>query len=197
MQTAEGALTEVHDMLNRMYSLAEQSANGTYDNGVDRANLQKEVIQLRDEINRIADSSNFNGINLLDGSLGGSTMTQGTAVTNGIQSVTVLGGQLSGSLAITAGLSATGTVSITPSAVTGVTWTAIGGTADLDGTGGGSITFQAVVATNATVDVANQYEGMTITVVVGQANSTGSYSTTGFLATFMGPNGDFDVPYAT
>jgi flagellin len=69
VQTAEGAMTEVHDMLNRMVELATQSANGTYDNTTDRAQLQKEVDQLRDEINRIADSSNFNGIKLLDGSM--------------------------------------------------------------------------------------------------------------------------------
>ena len=69
VQTAEGALTEVHDMLNRMVELATQSANGTYDNTTDRAQMQKEVNQLRAEIDRIADSSNFNGINLLDGSM--------------------------------------------------------------------------------------------------------------------------------
>lgn len=69
VQTAEGALTEVHSMLNRMAELADQSANGTYDNEVDRANLQKEVSALNTEIDRIADSSNFNGIKLLDGSL--------------------------------------------------------------------------------------------------------------------------------
>lgn len=69
VQTAEGAMTEVHDMLNRMVELATQSANGTYDNTTDRAQLQKEVDQLRTEINRIADSANFNGIKLLDGSM--------------------------------------------------------------------------------------------------------------------------------
>ena len=69
VQTAEGALTEVHSMLNRMVELADQSANGTYDNETDRANLQKEVKSLLDEIDRIADGTNFNGINLLDGSL--------------------------------------------------------------------------------------------------------------------------------
>ena len=68
VKTAEGAMQEVQDMLNRMVTLATQSANGTYDNEVDRLNLQKEVDQLRSEINRIADSSNFNGIKLLDGS---------------------------------------------------------------------------------------------------------------------------------
>ncbi len=69
VQTAEGALTEVHDMLNRMVELATQSANGTYDNTTDRAQMQKELNQLRDEIDRIADSSNFNGIKLFDGSM--------------------------------------------------------------------------------------------------------------------------------
>ena len=75
VKTAEGALTEVHDMLNRMYSLAEQSANGTYD-GTDRTQLQKEVKALKNEINRIADSSNFNGTELLNGDLAtGTTFT--------------------------------------------------------------------------------------------------------------------------
>ena len=69
VQTAEGALTEVHSMLNRMVELADQSANGTYDNAVDRANLQKEIKDLKSEIDRIADATNFNGINLLNGNL--------------------------------------------------------------------------------------------------------------------------------
>lgn len=76
VKTAEGALQEVHDMLNRMDSLATQSANGTYDNEVDRLNLQKEVNALRSEIDRIADSSNFNGKKLLDGSMDGTTTTK-------------------------------------------------------------------------------------------------------------------------
>ena len=75
VQTAEGALQEVHDMLNRMDSLATQSANGTYDNEVDRANLQKEVTALKSEIDRIADSSNFNGQKLLNGDLDGNAIS--------------------------------------------------------------------------------------------------------------------------
>ncbi len=71
VKTAEGAMQEIQDMLNRMDYLATQSANGTYDNEVDRAALQKEVEQLKSEINRIADSANFNGIKLLDGSMDG------------------------------------------------------------------------------------------------------------------------------
>ena len=80
VKTAEGALTEVHDMLNRMYSLAEQSANGTYD-GTDRTQLQKEVKALKNEIDRIADSSNFNGTELLNGDL--ATGTTFTVANNG------------------------------------------------------------------------------------------------------------------
>ena len=80
VKTAEGAMQEIQDMLNRMDYLATQSANGTYDNEVDRLNLQKEVDQLKTEINRIADSANFNGIKLLDGSLDTATGAAGTNV---------------------------------------------------------------------------------------------------------------------
>ncbi len=69
VQTAEGGLQEVHSMLNRMQELATKSSNGTYTDDVDREALQDEVSALKEEINRIADSTNFNGINLLDGSL--------------------------------------------------------------------------------------------------------------------------------
>jgi flagellin len=75
VKTGEGALQEVQDMLNRMVTLATQSANGTYDETTDRVNLQKEVTALKDEIDRIADSSNFNGIQLLDGTQSAGTAT--------------------------------------------------------------------------------------------------------------------------
>ena len=73
VKTAEGAMQEIQDMMNRMKYLATQSANGTYQNEVDRENLQKEVNALKTEINRIADSANFNGQKLMDGSLGATT----------------------------------------------------------------------------------------------------------------------------
>ena len=80
VQTAEGALTEVHDMLNRMVELATMSANGTYDDTTDRAQLQKEMDQLRSEIDRIADSANFNGIKLLNGEMDGADKITESAV---------------------------------------------------------------------------------------------------------------------
>ena len=67
VQTAEGALTEVHSMLNRMVELATQSANGTYST-TNRQEMQKEINALRAEIDRIGKSSNFNGTSLFTGS---------------------------------------------------------------------------------------------------------------------------------
>ena len=67
IQTAEGALNETHSILGRMRDLAVQAANGTltYE---DRAAIDKEFQALRQEIDRIGNSSQFNTINLLDGS---------------------------------------------------------------------------------------------------------------------------------
>ena len=61
IKTAEGALTEVHSMLQRMSTLATQAANGTY-NSVARSNIQSEITELNAEINRIAKNTDFNGI---------------------------------------------------------------------------------------------------------------------------------------
>ena len=80
VQTAEGGLQEVHSMLNRMTELATKSANGTYTDDVDRKALQDEVSALKDEINRIADGTDFNGIKLLDGSMSSGTTGASTKV---------------------------------------------------------------------------------------------------------------------
>ena len=69
IQTAEGSLNETASILQRMKELATQSSNGTYQDPVDRENISKEVTSLSAEIDRIASSTNFNKINLLDGSL--------------------------------------------------------------------------------------------------------------------------------
>ena len=72
IQTVEGALTETHSMLQRLTTLASQSANGTY-NSVARNNLQQEVTDLLAEIDRIANNTDFNGIKPI--ATGGSKMT--------------------------------------------------------------------------------------------------------------------------
>lgn len=68
IQTAEGAMDEVNNMLVRMKELAEQSANGTL-SATERGFLSSEYKALRSEITRIADGTKFNETNLLDGSL--------------------------------------------------------------------------------------------------------------------------------
>ncbi|HHQ4573381.1 TPA: flagellin, partial [Aeromonas veronii] len=70
-QTAEGAMDEVTGMLQRMRTLAQQSANGS-NSAKDREALQKEVDQLGSEINRISKDTTFAGTKLLDGSFAGS-----------------------------------------------------------------------------------------------------------------------------
>jgi len=67
VQTAEGALTEVHSMLNRMVELATKSASGTVENSVDRKAIAAEVTSLTAEIDRIAANTKFNGTVLLSG----------------------------------------------------------------------------------------------------------------------------------
>ncbi len=69
VQTAEGALTEVHDMLQRMNELAVQAANGT-NSANDRTSIQNEIDQLTTEIDRVAETTKFNETYLLKGQTG-------------------------------------------------------------------------------------------------------------------------------
>lgn len=174
VQTAEGNLTEVHDMLNRMVELATKSANGTLQNEVDRDALQAEVNDLKSEINRIRDSANFNGIKLLNGTMGevASTFTAGGT---GATSATVIGGnfknaaedvtftlETTGSTQDSAALTATGGADT--NAPTGVTFELV----SKSGTDtAGSLTFKAVL--DDSVSVANKeiYEGLTVTIKHG------------------------------
>lgn len=66
VNTAEGAMTEINSMLTRATDLATSSANGTYTD-VERQAISAEMSALTDEINRIASSTNFNGVSLLEG----------------------------------------------------------------------------------------------------------------------------------
>ena len=70
VQTAEGALNETHSILQRMNELATQAANGT-NTSVDRSAIRAELDQLRSEINRIQSTTQFNTMNLLDGTFSG------------------------------------------------------------------------------------------------------------------------------
>ncbi len=78
IQTAEGALNESHSILQRMRELAVQAANGT-ETDDDRDNLQDEIEQLQEELDRIATDTEFNTMNLLDGSLSAAATSVSTA----------------------------------------------------------------------------------------------------------------------
>lgn len=88
IHTGEGALQEVHAMLNRLDELAVQSANGTYNDETNRTSMQEEVELICNEIERIAISTNFNGINLFqdegleaEGTAGGTSLFEAEETT--------------------------------------------------------------------------------------------------------------------
>ena len=98
IQTAEGALNESHSILQRMRELAVQAANGTETND-DREAVQNEISQLQEELTRISETTEFNTMKLLDGSLDGPEGV--TAKSN-----QTIGGQIANLKAATATLTA-------------------------------------------------------------------------------------------
>jgi flagellin len=87
VQTAEGALTQVNSMLQRIHDLIVQSANTASSDSTARTAAQNEIVQLRDEIDRIGNTTAFGNQNLLDGSFGaqaGQLTNTATGLTNGL-----------------------------------------------------------------------------------------------------------------
>ena len=173
VQTAEGALTEVHSMLNRMVELANKSANGTIQDNVDRDAIQTETDALKDEITRISKSTNFNGITLLNGSLGGYNGTN-----------TAAGGIAAGDISVSGGNLANGdSIEVTVAAATGISITKLGTNLPTGITfnttaapeANGTYTFTAVVdKAQATAENADKYEGLTISVKMGSTPADGA-----------------------
>jgi flagellin len=101
IQTAEGALNETTNILQRIRELSIQSSNGIYSDA-DRSTLDAEVQQLKEELDRIATSTTFNGQPILDGSLGAVTLQAGAQATDTIDleiaavDTKALGGQNTG-----------------------------------------------------------------------------------------------------
>ena len=99
LQTAEGALTEVSDMLTRMEELLVQKANGTYDSGTDVENINLEVDALMDEIDNILANTKFNGKNVFEESVdivisddATTSLTISEATTTALEALTGAGG---------------------------------------------------------------------------------------------------------
>ncbi len=101
VQTAEGSMNETNSILIRMRELATQANNGTV-SARDKATLNEEFSALRDEINRIAQSTEFNGVKLLDGSASTMTLQVGLGTTGGVDTIGV---SLSPALSTSLGLS--------------------------------------------------------------------------------------------
>ena len=136
VQTAEGALTEVHDMLQRMNELAVKAANGTMSSS-DKADVQNEIAQLSTEIDRVSTTTKFNETYLLNGNKGGKSTVEWN-------------GSLSFALQVGADNKATNRISVN---IFSITASALGvGTVDsdgyvmkLDGTKGGKISNKELV----------------------------------------------------
>ena len=108
-QTAEGALGSMQDILQRIRELAVQSANET-NSASDRAALQGEVSNLTSELNRLAQATQFNGRNLLDGSF---TSAQFQVGANAGQTITATSGNFQTSAVVSGGTSALKSVTLT------------------------------------------------------------------------------------
>lgn len=93
IQTAEGALGESHSILQRMRELSVQAANGT-ETDDDRQAVQDEISQLQEELTRISETTEFNTMKLLDGSLGGGSSTKGIKVDASVSTKALAGNAL-------------------------------------------------------------------------------------------------------
>lgn len=115
IQTAEGALSETHSILNRMRELTVQSNNGT-NTSEDKGAIQAEIKQLNDEIGGISKRTEFNGQKLINGTLS-TSVTQTTAATTALSKQGVANisssGAKAGTYAITAGDAGAGTLKMT------------------------------------------------------------------------------------
>jgi len=186
VQTAEGALNETHDILQRMRELAVQSGNDTATND-DRTAMQSEMTQLESEIDRIGNTTQFNTKNLLDGSMGkavnaavknvntSSVIKDSTGPTAAASLLDKLEDSNGNSLGITTG--DTVTVSYVKNGTTVTNSTAVtAGTTKLsdltipDGLLGVDANSDLTVTAN-TAGVTNAIEGLTITVKDGTGNT--------------------------
>ncbi|KTD64128.1 flagellin N-terminal helical domain-containing protein [Legionella spiritensis] len=143
-QTAEGAMQETTNILQRMRELSLQAANSTNNNG-DRQAIQEEITQLQDEIDRIAGNTQFNGQNILDGSFSGASFQVGANANQTIDfAINSVKGSAIGNIATETG------TEVTAAAATDIT-IALGGASAV------SITSSASFTGNAQQDATSAY----------------------------------------
>jgi len=168
-QTAEGSMQEATNILQRMRELAIQSANDT-NSAADRTNLQKEVSQLQSELNRISETTTFNGKKILDGTFSAAKFQVGS---NANETISVTIGNLS---ATTMGAyKANGTD----------TQDHIGGalTATADGTGGNNVAADAGFSITGTLGSATLTTALDSTAAKIASQINGVQDSTGVSAT--------------
>jgi flagellin len=173
LQTAEGALAETHSILQRMKELAVQSANDT-NTQFDRSEIQKEIEQLKTEIDRISRDTEFNTMKLLDGTMGATADVSGKSTFK----VDVVGiGVFAGGYTLTRTDSGTGM-----SSVANVQSAGVAGTASSS-----NVTFLSITkdANNETVNLGALYGDYRLDV---SKNLAGSYD-----LTLHGPDGKYQV----
>jgi len=186
LQTAEGALSEITDNLQRMRELAVQAANGT-NQATDRDALDAELQQLVAEIERVADATEFNGNTLFDGTFTSAIQVGAdNATSDTFNSITVGGSSFIN--AQTANLGTTGTTSITRTLAPAMTVTGLGatdlvinGTAVAAAAKGGNGSYAANLAAaveNADSDITATVGASTLTMTELGAFVTESTATT-------------------
>ncbi len=159
VQTAEGALTETHSILQRMRELAVQSSSDTNQDNVDREALQAEFVALRSEIDEIAANTQFNNKNLLNGTFGLNTAVDNVnsdvqVGTNGVTEITLEGFSAGAAQSITfaqaGGGGATYEATFDGVTVAGVVNEATAGSFSLDFGGGriATVTYSAGMTTD-------------------------------------------------
>lgn len=187
IQTAEGALSETHSILQRMRELAVQAASDTNE-GTDREEIQKEINQLTSEINRIGKTTEFNTKTLLDGSRADTFKVTGTSFAGGASGLSLSGG---GSLSLTGAL-ATGSYSIevtSNTTVSSVTTSGITVSGLNDGSG-------SLVGTLADVTFGTTkptFAGNAITLTSGTGNLIVDANTSGKIELDLTSGGDLSV----
>jgi flagellin len=180
-QTAEGALQQIGSNLQRIRDLAVQSANGT--NSVsDRAALNNEASQLISEINRVASATNFNGVNLLDGSFTAQTFQVGA---NGTSNDQITISSITSARANALGVGSSSGYSTTVAGAGAVTTTALAsGDLSINGFQVGASSTDGVSFSNSTgsgiakANAINAISGSTgVTATVGSTSVAGTAST--------------------
>ena len=173
-QTAEGALSEVANNLQRLRERSVQSSNAT-NSSSDRAALQAEVSQLLTEINRVADQTTFNGVNLLDGSFSGAVFQIGA---NAGENITV--SSLADANTAALGSVSQATASVAASGLTGFASGIAAGGVTVNGVDIGAIAGAGSAAERAgqLVDAINEVSSQT-NVGASYDSATGQITLTG------------------